>query len=212
MRIVVSFIFVLLLGTVSGQSQNDYGLLPKVILSKKYGDRFRWINSAESRTDINYEANLNNNLLDLSSIVSFRADVHHTINFGYIVRFEGGEVIHRTFQHFNYLQEFSASQLSHRFAFEQFFEPNNSVFFRGRYRAIYQKPLNGERIDVKEFYVKLGNEYLWNFEEKELEIRFTPYLGYQVSAKDRIEFGIDYRTLSFDQNNFWFRTTWYISI
>ncbi|MAD98266.1 MAG: hypothetical protein CMB99_13145 [Flavobacteriaceae bacterium] len=212
MRGFFVFFLILLMGRTNGQSQNDYGFLPKVILSKKYGERLRWINSAESRTDLNKDATLNNNLLDLSSILSYRADVHHTLNFGYIIRFEGGEVIHRTFQHFNYLQEFSASQLSHRFAFEQFFEPNKSLFFRGRYRAMFQKPLNGERVDVKEFYIKLGNEYLWNFEDKELEIRFTPYLGYQLSTKDRIEFGIDYRTLSFDQNNFWFRTTWYISI
>lgn len=72
--------------------------------------------------------------------------------------------------------------------------------------------MNGDRIDIREFYFKLGNEYLWDFRSNKLEIRLTPYLGYQVSQKDRIEFGLDYRTVKLNDNNLWFRTTWYISI
>ena len=43
-------------------------------------------------------------------------------------------------------------------------------------------------------------------------VRFTPYLGYQLNNKDRIEFGLDYRTVKFNDSNLWSRTTWYISI
>ena len=67
---------------------------------------------------------------------------------------------------------------------------------------------------MKEFYLKLGNELLYDFTD--LEIRITPYLGYQISKKDRIEFGLDYRLREFiknnTQNDLWFRTTWYISL
>lgn len=212
MRPYCLVLFLLFIGKGFGQSQWDQGFLPKLMLSKKYGEDFRWIHSIESRTDANKETTLNSNLIDLSSILSFRTDVHHTINIGYILRFEESKVIHRTFQHFNYLQTFSASTLAHRWALEQFFDPSSPFYLRGRYRALFQKPLNGERIDAKEFYFKIGNEYLWNLKDNELEIRLTPYLGYQLSQTNRIEFGFDYRTVRFIENNLWFRTTWYISI
>lgn len=210
--LLVIFILFMSLST-SGQSSFESGLLPKVILSKKYSNNIKWVNSIESRTDVFSDGlKIRHNLIDLSSILSVKTDLYQAFNIGYILRIRNNAIIHRTFQHYNIINDFESSQLAHRFAFEQFFEPNIPVYFRGRYRLNYQKPLNGDRIDIREFYIKLGNEYLWNFRSNELEVRFTPYLGYQVSQKDRIEFGFDYRTVKFKDNNLWFRTTWYISI
>ena len=210
--LIVIFILFMSL-SLSGQSSFESGFLPKVILSKKYRDNIRWINSIESRTDVFSDVlKIQHNLIDLSSILSIKTDLYQTFNFGYILRIRNNTIIHRTFQHYNIINDFESSQLAHRFAFEQFFEPNIPIYFRGRYRLNYQKPLNGDRIDIREFYIKLGNEYLWNFRSKELEVRLTPYFGYQLSQKDRIEFGFDYRTVKLNDNNLWFRTTWYISI
>ena len=207
-------IFILFVSlSLSGQSSFESGFLPKVILSKKYNNHIKWIHSIESRTDVFSDSfKIQHHLIDLSSILSVKTDLYQVFNIGYILRIRSNTVIHRTFQHYNIINEFESSQLAHRFAFEQFFEPHIPVYFRGRYRLHYQKPLNGDRIDNREFYFKLGNEYLWDFRSNELEIRLTPYFGYQVSQKDRIEFGLDYRTLKLNDNNLWFRTTWYISI
>jgi hypothetical protein len=199
--------------SVSGQSSFEGGFLPKVIFSKKYNDNMKWINSIESRTDVFSDTfKIQHNLIDLSSILSVKTDLYQAFNIGYILRILNNTIIHRTFQHYNIINDFETSQLAHRFAFEQFFEPKIPIYLRGRYPLNYQKPLNGDRIDIREFYIKLGNEYLWNFRSNELEVRFTPYFGYQLSKKDRIEFGFDYRTVKLNDNNLWFRTTWYISI
>ncbi|WP_299013018.1 DUF2490 domain-containing protein [uncultured Polaribacter sp.] len=202
---------------VFSQSNTDLVFLPKVVLSKKINKVSKWVNSVEQRT-IFYDENLQltHNLLDISSIYSLKTSLNQSFNFGYILRFRGTETIHRTFQHYNILQHYNALKIGHRFALEQFYQVKKQTTFRSRYRVSTELPLNGERIDVKEFYLKLGNEYLYAFAEKDLEIRLTPYLGYQVSAKDKIEFGIDYRVSNFIQNatenQFWFRATWYISL
>ncbi|WP_159951916.1 DUF2490 domain-containing protein [Polaribacter septentrionalilitoris] len=108
--------------------------------------------------------------------------------------------------------ELKQLKLAHRFAFEQFYQTQKQTTFRTRYRISSEKPLNGERVDVKEFYLKVVNEYLYDFSD--LEIRLIPYLGYQASKKDKIEFGLDFSVNSFikneTENTLWFRTTWYI--
>ena len=54
------------------------------------------------------------------------------------------------------------------------------------------------------------------YDESESEFDKIMEHGYQVSKKDRIEFGLDYRLGEFiknnTQNDLWFRTTWYISL
>ena len=200
--------------TVLSQNNFDAGFLPKVVLSKKLSNKTKWINSLEQRTifyDEDYQ--FTHSLVDVSSIYSIKTSSNQSFNFGYILRFRNSEIIHRAFQHYNFINRFSSLKIGHRFAFEQFYQPKKQTTFRTRYRVSAEKPLNGERVDVKEFYIKFANEYLYDFSD--LEIRFTPYLGYQASKKDKIEFGLDYRVSDFitnrTQNTFWFRTTWYIS-
>lgn len=215
-KLLIFFIFCYSL-QITSQTKTTFGLLPKVVLSKKIKSTSKWVNSLEQRTFFyDQDFNISHSLVDFSTIYSTSISDSQSINFGYILRFRNSETIHRTFQHYNFIERYNALKLAHRIAFEQFYQPKKQTTFRARYRVSLEKPLNGERVDVKEFYLKLGNEYLYNFTEKDLEIRLTPYLGYRVSKKDKVEFGIDYRMGSFlenaTENNFWFRTTWYISI
>ena len=213
MRFLVYALLIMLAIPTWSQSSFESGFLPKVILSKKYSQRLTWVNSIESRTDVYGRGwTFNHNLVDISSILSVKTDPYQTFNLGYILRLRGGEIIHRSFQHYNIIQNLESGRLGHRFALEQFFDPSLPFYLRGRYQLQWQRPLNGQRVDLNEFYLKLGNEYLWNFRNQELELRLTPYLGYQLSANDRIEFGLDYRTVKFEENNLWIRTTWYISL
>lgn len=208
------FVFLFCLKGFS-QSNFDSGFLPKVILSQKLSDKIKWVNSIENRNIIYDDSfQFKHNLVDLSSILSMKTGLNQSFNFGYILRFRGSETIHRTFQHYNLVNQLSSSKLGHRFAVEQFYQTKKQTTFRTRYRLTYEKPLNGEKVDVKEFYLKYGNEYLYDFEN--LELRVTPYLGYRISKNDKLEFGLDYRmgdvinTMS--THNLWFRTTWYISL
>ncbi|MFY9243476.1 MAG: DUF2490 domain-containing protein [Polaribacter sp.] len=214
-QIVSFFAFILFFIQINSQTNLDAGFLPKVVLSKKISEKTKWINSLESRTVLYDDAyQFSHSLVDISSIISLKTGLNQSFNFGYILRLRDTRTIHRTFQHFNLVNQLSTLKLGHRFAFEQFFESEKQTTFRMRYRISAEKALNGEKVDVKEFYLKFGNEYLYDFSD--LEIRFTPYLGYQATKKDKIEFGFDYRLSNFienaTENNLWFRVTWYISL
>jgi len=212
-RYFIIFFFV----SLSAFSQNtlNSGLLPKIVLSADISDKTKSINTIESRfvIDEKYE-NISYNLVDMSSILSIKTGLNQSFNFGYLLRLKNSETIHRTFQHYNIIQQQLTYKLAHRFAFEQFYQEGFSPEFRTRYRIGFQKALNGEKLDVKEFYVKLANEYLYDFTD--LEIRLTPYLGYQMTKKNKLELGLDYRLSNFINdcavNDLWFRATWYISI
>lgn len=203
--------------SVFSQANFTNGWLPKVNLSYKLSDITKWVNSIETR-EITYKDDFQftHNLADVSSIISLKTDINQSVNIGYIIRFKDDETIHRLLQHFNLVQNFDALKLAHRIGFEQFYQNNVKPQYRTRYRVTLQKPLNGEKIDIKEWYIKVANEYLYQFNKKDFEVRLSPYLGYQLSKKDKLEFGLDYRLGNvFESNNkhsLWFRTTWYISL
>lgn len=199
------------------QSSFTGGWLPKVNASLKLSDKTKWVNSIEAR-EVVYKDDFQftHNLVDISTIFSMKTDLNQSVNVGYILRFKEGETIHRLLQHFNIVQNFDGLKLAHRFGMEQFFQTHVTPQFRTRYRATLQKALSGEKVDVKEWYIKLSNEYLYQFNEEDLEVRLSPYLGYQLSKKDKLEFGLDYRLGklldSSQKNSLWFRTTWYITM
>ncbi|MDY0780764.1 DUF2490 domain-containing protein [Tenacibaculum sp. IB213877] len=213
------FLFVLLLIPLQFFSQSDtnFGWLPKINLSSRIASEIKWVNSIEVREVLfDEEYQFTHNLLDVSSIVSFKTNLNQSFNIGYIVRFDKKETVHRFVQQYNFIGNINSLKLAHRLGFEQHFPSKSKSFYRARYRATLQKPLNGEKVDVKEFYVKLGNEYVYNFTDENLEIRVSPYLGYRLSEKDKLEFGLEYRGSSlvdeFNKHRLWLRTTWYISL
>lgn len=218
MKEVVVFLGLLLL-VVSVQAQANFtsGWLPKVVLSTKISGTTKWVNSIEAR-EVFYddEFMVSHRLVDASSIFSIKVAVNTSVNFGYILRLKEGNLVHRTVQHFNTVQSFDTFKLGHRLGVEQFFASGVESQYRTRYRVSCEKALSGDKVDVKEWYLKLSNEYLWQFNEEDLEVRLSPYVGYRLSKKDKLEIGLDYRLgklLTMAKNNsLWFRTTWYISL
>lgn len=199
------------------QSNTTVGWLPKVNVSTKLLKKTKWVNSIEAREVLYKDTfQFTHNLVDISSIFSVKTDLNQSLNVGYILRFNEGSTIHRFVQHYNIVQHFTSSKLGHRLGFEQFYQSETKPQYRTRYRATFQKALNGEKVDVKEWYIKISNEYLYQFNKEDFEVRISPYLGYQLSEKDKLEFGIDYRLGKLlddvNKNSFWIRTTWYISI
>ncbi len=82
-----------------------------------------------------------------------------------------------------------------RFRTEQRFR---TLSFAHRYRYSFSAdlPLAGERLDVKEFYLALANELLFeavDVEENTLEDRISASLGYLISDQMKAEFNITLR-------------------
>lgn len=210
--------FFLLLGMVSyGQSDVSVGWLPKINLSSKLGATTKWVNSIETR-ELVYKDRIRflHKLVDVSSLISIKTDINQSLNLGYILRIEDRELVHRLFQQYNIVHNIASFKLGHRIGVEEHFPEKSKPFYRGRYRVSVQKALQGTKLDVHEFYIKFGHECVYHFNDKSLEIRFSPYVGYQASKKDKVEVGVEYRAndllADFNTHRFWFRTTWYISL
>lgn len=201
---------------VYSQSDHAFGWIPKVNASVKINDEIKLIGGIETRETIyDYDFQFAHNLVDISSIVSLKTSLNQSLNIGFLLRLSDEKPVYRFLQHYNIIQSINSVKLAHRIGFEQFLsevKPN----YRARYRATFQKALNGEKVDVKEYYLKLGNEYLWNFEKEDLEIRVMPTIGYKLSAKDKLEIGLNYRMSNLEKkptkNRFWLTSTWYFSL
>ena len=77
--------------------------------------------------------------------------------------------------------------------------------------------MQGNKLNPKEFYLKVNNEYLVSLQDKKWsnEVRLIPFLGYAFTDKNKVEIGIDYRVGSvgdeFLRNNFWTTINYYLS-
>ena len=158
-------------------------------------------------------------LTDIVGLVSIKTGLTSKANVAYTLRLSKGKTpIHRTTQQFNIIQSLNNSRIGHRVAADQTFVKNSPLTFRLRYKVVFEKPLSGTKIDPKEFYLKLGNEYLWINQayENDLEIRILPFLGYELNLKNRLEFGPDYRIGDVVkkglEQTLWMSIAWYCSI
>lgn len=215
MKKIIVIILCFFLYQLKAQSNFTFGWLPKINISAKTSEKTKWVNSIEAREEIyNQEFNFLHKLIDVTSVFSIKINTNQSLNLGYVVRFSKAKTIHRLLQHYNFIVQLDNFKLANRLGFEQFFSSKSKTQYRVRYRATFQKPLSGQRIDAKEFYIKFANEYLYQLTKKDLEIRLAPYIGYQLSKKEKLEFGFDYRLGKLRESNqkqgLWFRTTWYI--
>ncbi|SHI62004.1 DUF2490 domain-containing protein [Aquimarina spongiae] len=224
MKLLICTLFSFLFISYSwSQSSFSSGLLPRIRVSTKIGDNLKLVNGIESRQlliDNTREESFDYEyvLTDLSSLLSYKLGSSSKINAGYLIRFEDNEVFHRTIQQLSWVQYADPIRFGHRFVTDQTFGNKQSPKFRTRYRLTLEKPLSGNKIDPTEWYLKLGNEYLgeWQNGEFNLEIRLLPFLGYEVSNTNKIEFGLDYRIGSLidaaTENDLWITVNWYYSL
>jgi hypothetical protein len=200
----ILFILALLIPAAVSQAQHSYrlGILPAVNLSVDLGKGWKLNAKAESRQSIltgqageGADAGYDYVLTDLSVIPSRKIGLNHSAAAGYQVRFRDGSVSHRLIQQFTLVSKFDAFRLAQRFAADQTFRKDTDPLFRLRYRLVAEIPLSGASVDPGEFYLKLGNEYLFEWQDsvEALEIRAVPLIGYEISDRNKLEFGLDYR-------------------
>jgi len=215
------FLLILCVLPVVAFAQSDKSLLflPSVNINKKLKNDWSVNFKTESRQLLAEEEFYYEYLLtDISMAVAKKVGINTSIIGGYLIRLEEGQVIHRSIQQLNILQRNISFKLAHRIASDQTFEEGDDPEIRVRYRLSSEFPLNGESLDPKEFFLKLGNEYLNAFQGNtyDLEIRGMGFLGYVVTPRNKVELGLDYRIDSFldgeTRNRFFIGVNYYLSI
>lgn len=223
---LISLLFLLTTNNLLCQNSYQLGLMPSINFNKKIEKDWSLNLRIESRQVLKSgffneknRVNYNYVLTDYTLIAAKKIGLNSRIAGGYLFRFLEGEVISRFIQQFTTIKRFYQFRLSHRFVTDQTFSNNGFEEFRLRYRISTEIPLNGQSADGEEFYIRLNNEYLNSLQDSQydLEIRIVPLLGYSLSAKNKLEMGLDYRINSFvkegiSRNSFWTTINWFITI
>lgn len=197
---LIPFVGILFIN-LSSLAQDQIGLIPHINADFKVGSNWKINSKLESRqlffqnpfpeneNEVEYERT------ELEFVATKSLDGLKAIGGGYLIRLTEGKFKHRLIQQYSITQKLLTSRISHRFRLDQTFEKKESTSYRIRYRISFEKPLNGLEIDPKEFYLKLNNEYLGSLQNAigNLEIRALASIGYNLSDKNQIETGLDYR-------------------
>ena len=211
---------------LSAQNTFQTGALPGINFNKDLGEIYSLNFKIESREqfwggEVGSDAPFNHQYLltDLTLIGSRQVGLSEKVNFGYMFRLEEGEAIHRTIQQFSFISRLRTFSLGHRLVTDQTFEPEESTVFRLRYRVSAELPLDGDKADPGEFYVKLNNELLQSWQDGSkplLEYRFGPFLGYSVDQTHKLEVGLDYRNRSIltepTRHSYWLSINWFFKL
>ncbi|MCB0398813.1 MAG: DUF2490 domain-containing protein [Winogradskyella sp.] len=152
--------------------------------------------------DFNFE----NRQLDFVHFSTLSLDYNHSVSLGiqYRIResIDGGSNELRLTQQFNYTKKREALRFGHRVRFEQRILENFTIL-RTRYRFALDFPLNGEKLDIGEAYLIGSMEALISHNKNlkpELDHRTTAHIGWLISDKLKIQFGMEYRFEAFNLN------------
>ena len=224
--ILILLLFVSFSNYIVAQSTYQIGILPSFTITKKTNANWKIGFNTQTRFAA-YEGNFSDSdsfqenfdyiLTDISALVNRKIGLNTSFSLGYLSRFRNTEQHNRFFQQFIISKKYNSLGLAHRFSTDQTFLPNQQTEFRGRYRIAFDKSLKGDKLNPKEFYLKLNNEYLISLQNRKWsnEIRVIPFLGYVFTDKSKAEIGIDYRISSlgneFLSNNFWLSFNYYRS-
>ncbi|WP_338789869.1 DUF2490 domain-containing protein [Bernardetia sp. MNP-M8] len=225
-KFLILMLFFSFVNFTLAQSTYKIGILPSFTLTKKINPKYKVSLNTQSRfsayngyfSDSNsFQKEFKYTLTDISILVNRKLGLNTSFSLGYLSRFRNNEQHNRLFQQFIISKKYNSLSLAHRFSTDQTFRPNQKVEFRWRYRFGFDKPLKGNKLNSKEFYFKLNNEYLISLQNKKWsnEIRLIPFLGYVLKTKNKLEIGIDYRISSLGNkllnNNFWWVVNYYLS-
>ena len=208
------------------QSTYQVGILPSFTVTKKINSKWKLALNTQARFSA-YEGVFEENnpsqnnfdyiLTDISALANRKIGLNSSVSVGYLIRLRNGEYHHRLFQQFMISQKQSSFGIVQRFSTDQTFRPSQKTEFRFRYRIAFDRPLQGNKLNPKEFYLKVNNEYLLSLQHQEWsnEVRIIPFLGYAITDKKKVEVGIDYRFGSLGQeflnHNFWLALNYYWS-
>lgn len=195
------------------QDTQLYGLIPTALLKKKVNDRadFSLALSSEMNAvdrqlgDQRHTAKVLN--LNLESALSYNANPDLNLAAGFLFRlrdpFNGTTTELRPWQQLSTIHRLGKYRLRNRLRTEERWAGSELDFnLRLRYRISTDFPLEGERLDQREFYLNFSTEalltptsarafYFW-------ESRTYLGLGYQINERQRIEPALDFRSRKVD--------------
>lgn len=225
LSIVIFFVGIQVLRTANAQATFQFGGLPALNINKKFENNWSLNTKVESRQRFKggtFQGALDNTykyvLTDVSLIAARKVGLNARVAGGYLIRVEGSNLFHRFIQQYSFVNRMIGFRLAHRFLSDQTLSQIEDPEFRLRYRVVSEIPLNGESVDPKELYLKLGNEYINSLQSSQydLEVRFLPMIGYGVTKTFRIETGLDYRVRSFlndsARHSFWMSINFFLDM
>ncbi|MDD4108081.1 MAG: DUF2490 domain-containing protein [Prolixibacteraceae bacterium] len=224
-HIIPALILVFFTGKITAQDTFLLGTLPSLNFNKGLNKDWSLNLKAESRISFlqgefgtNPPSDFEFQVADFAFTTARKTGLNNSLAGGYLIRLKGSQTYHRLIQQFTLVRRYESFRLAHRISSDQTFNSEEPWELRLRYRITFEIPLNGQSVDPGEFYLKLNNEYLNSWEEKEadLEIRLSPLTGYGFKDSNKLEFGLDYRLSSFldgySRNSFWFNIAWLIKV
>lgn len=202
----VIILFLLISCFSNAQISTDFGLLPSVVVGNKI-DAFTSVRiGLESRNiyfvkikETEGDFGFQNILQDLSIQINRKFGFGKSVTIGVTNRFKNGNNAFRLIQQLNWVNKKNNKRIAQRVGIDQTFEEGEATKFRLRYRYFNEKSLNGLRIDVRDFYVKLGGELLgeWDQSAVDFEFRILPFVGYEIGKSTKVEIGLDTRVKGF---------------
>jgi hypothetical protein len=208
---------------IFGQVQNRVGILPSINynhkinknwdVNLKYEERhFIYEKNSLEKGNFKYEYSLN----DFSVLIGRKTGLNSKVILGALTRFEPDAVFYRSIQQFLFQTKINTFRVVHRLSTDQTFSSNEFTEFRLRYRLSAEIPLSGQKVDVKEFYLKFNTEALNSIQNNiyNLEFRIVPNIGYVINEHNKIEIGLDNRFASFIDNQTrltsWITINWFL--
>lgn len=211
-------------GIVSAQQNKIFftGIFPEISLTKRISPQYK-LNFKVENQEILFDNR--DSEIDNPQFTHYRTDLMMFLNRdirpgvsiagGLFHRIQDNENANRIIQQLAVLQRMRNLRINHRFRTDQTFTKNDDFEFRFRYRFTLEIPLEGAEIDPKEFYMVISNEPIFSFkgDEFEIENRAVVALGKLYNQKEKLEWGIDYRTDGFIQEGFrtrlWAKISYY---
>lgn len=199
-----------LLGTqikVVGQNSLSLGVLPSINFNHKLDKGWGLNGKVENRQQFGafksgvWEEMYATDFLDLSLLAVRKVRLNYKLAGGFLVRNLAGAFTYRSIQQLIHNYKFNKYKLTWRLAADQTY--SESWVFRARWRNNIFIPLNGEKANQGETYLKFNQETLALFdtEATDLEFRIVPLFGYYFSSSNKLEIGLDYRISDFMQND-----------
>lgn len=209
----IVLMYFLVIGNVLSQSRQTFftGFFPEASLTKKLSEtqklNFKIENQHlvfDNRDDSADNPQFSHYRTDIMGFFDQSLRPGISVALGLFHRFQEGEDGNRIIQQLAILQKGRSVRVNHRFRTDQTFTRNQPLELRFRYRLSVEIPLEGAEVDPGEFYMLSSAESIFSHKggEYEIENRLAVSLGKFFNRKEKLEWGVDYRTDGYLQDGF----------
>jgi len=222
---LTGLIFVLFFTLRLNAQVMEWGVLPKASVGITVSDAWKFVAQIEQQYPYENSENefsegwgLTYNRTDITGILAYRVHPLWTTALGYRFRTTTDGIYHTSIQQLTTVTRMGSYRLGHRLRIAQHYQANSRTDWEFRYRLSAEFPLQGQKIDDNEWYLKTSLEQLIELSNQSTawEQRTGVFVGYAFLQKHELETGIDYRLDAVRDKNgrhrFWMGIAWYLSL